>query len=230
MHLSRVFRIEDGGSLQKINFREFGPNGELVADGLEITQDVFSETLPKTEQPTSKAAAQQQAPAVDQSKKIEAAYLQGKEEGLQQANQQFENSLEMFAQGIEEIGRLRATLLQNSTHDMLRLVVSIARQVVHCEVTINREVILATVSKALNAAVRSDSYQIRVNPADLELVTEKKPLFLASINGLKNIVFEVDPQMARGGCLVESELGEVDATIEGQLDEIRRTLLGVLEQ
>jgi flagellar assembly protein FliH len=234
MLLSKVFRVSDGDSLQKVSFREFGPNGELMEGGLKIEQEVFSETLPRDERNALPAAApetvRQPAAPPDLGKKIEAAYLQGKEEGLQQSRERFESSLEMLAQGIEEVSRLRETLLQNSTHDMLRLVMSIARQVIHGEICINREVILATVSKALNAAVRSDSYQIRVNPEDLALVTEKKPLFLASINGLKNIVFEADPEIARGGCLVESELGEVDATIESQLNEIRRSLIGAMEQ
>jgi flagellar assembly protein FliH len=233
MHLSKVFRVHEGESLKRVRFREFGPDGNLPEGGLEIEQEGFCEApvAERTSVPEAPGEPLRQAPGPppDFEKKIEAAYLQGKEEGRREAKEEFENSLEMFAQALEEISRLRKTLLKNSTHDMLRLVLSIARQVIHTEISVNREVILATVSKALNSAVRSDSYQIKVNPDELELVNEKKPFFLASINGLKNIVFEADPLIERGGCLVESELGEVDATIEGQLDEIRRTLLGAME-
>jgi flagellar assembly protein FliH len=236
MHLSKVFRVPEGTGLQKIGFREFGPNGEIVEGGLQIEQAIFAEVFPQTvgERERETVALPVPQPAgMSQSeleKRIETAYLQGKEEGLQQAGEHFDISLEMLARGIEEVSRLRQTLLENSTHDMLRLVMSISRQVVHSQITINREVILATISKALNASVRSDSYHIRVNQEDLDLVTEKKPLFLASINGLKNIAFEADPLIERGGCMVESELGEVDATIENQLGEIRRTLLSAMEK
>ena len=96
--------------------------------------------------------------------------------------------------------------------------------------SLNRELILTTIDKALRAAVRSDHYHIKVHPDDLALVTEKKPLFITSINGLESITVEGDPQIAQGGCLVESDLGAVDATIEGQLEEIRRTLLSTVEQ
>ncbi|MEZ4598807.1 MAG: flagellar assembly protein FliH [Syntrophotaleaceae bacterium] len=233
--MSKVFRINNDEALKKVRFREFGSNGELIDDGLEIVQEGFRETRPAAVAGNPPPALQENqrqpvGPPADFEKKVEAAYLQGKEAGREEAIEHFEKTLEMFAQGIEEISRLRRTLLQNSTHDMLRLVLSISRQVIHAEISINREVILTTVSKALSAAVRSDSYRIKVNPEELELVNEKKPLFMASINGLKNIIFEGDPLIERGGCLVESEFGEVDATIEGQLDEIRRTLLGVMEQ
>ncbi len=167
---------------------------------------------------------------MDLGKQIEEAYLQGKEEGQQEVKLQFGSSLEMLAQGIEEVSQLRATLLQNSTQDMLRLVLSIARQVIHGEVSINRELILTTIDKALRAAVRSDHYHIKVHPDDLALVTENKPLFITSINGLESITIEGDQKIAQGGCLVESDLGAVDATIDGQLEEIRRTLLSTVEQ
>jgi flagellar assembly protein FliH len=55
-------------------------------------------------------------------------------------------------------------------------------------------------------------------------------LFLAAINGLQNLSFQADPAVGRGGCLLESEFGDVDATIDGQLDQIHRSLLATLDQ
>ncbi len=231
MHSSKIFRSSDTDNLKRISFREFGPDGQVVEDGLLIQEEYFSETpAPPAPGMSVETTAAPPTPPDDIGKQIEEAYLQGKEEGQQEIRLQFESSLEMLAKGIEEVSRLRATLLQNSTQDMLRLVLSIARQVIHSEVSLNRELILTTVEKALRAAVRSDHYHIKVHPDDLALVTEKKPLFIASINGLESITFEADPQIAQGGCQVESELGAVDATIDGQLEEIRRTLLSTVEQ
>lgn len=229
---SKIYRSNNTQGLKRISFREFGADGEVVEDGLLFEDESFSEetvsTMPQDqiEPPPVHAPS----PPADLGKQIEEAYLQGKEEGQQEIQLQFGSSLEMLAQGIEEVSRLRATLLQNSTQDMLRLVLSIARQVIHGEVSINRELILTTIEKALRAAVRSDHYHIKVHPDDLALVMENKPLFITSINGLESITVEGDPQIAQGGCLVESDLGAVDATIDGQLEEIRRTLLSTVEQ
>lgn len=231
MHSSKIFRSSDTDGLKRISFREFGPDGQIVEDGLLFQEENFNETAaPPAEVVVETTSAAPQTPPANVGKQIEEAYLQGKEEGQQEIRLQFESALEMLAQGIEEVSRLRATLLQNSTQDMLRLVLSIARQVIHGEVSLNRELILSTIEKALRAAVRSDHYHIKVHPDDLALVTEKKPLFIASINGLESITFEADPQIAQGGCQVESELGAVDATIDGQLEAIRRTLLSTVEQ
>ncbi|APG27317.1 hypothetical protein A7E78_05345 [Syntrophotalea acetylenivorans] len=232
---SKIYRSSDTQGLKRISFREFGDNGQVVEDGLLFEDDVFSEEAVPPPQPEHPEQPEQppeppSAPPADLGKQIEEAYLQGKEEGQQEIQLQFGSSLEMLAHGIEEVSRLRATLLQNSSQDMLRLVLSIARQVIHGEVSLNRELILTTIDKALRAAVRSDHYHIKVHPDDLALVTENKPFFITSINGLESITLEGDQKIARGGCQVESDLGAVDATIDGQLEEIRRTLLSTMEQ
>lgn len=228
---SKILRSDDMQDLKRISFREFGPDGQIMDTGLLIEDDFFSDqpAPPSVASVASAPAAPEPGPPPNIGKQIEEAYLQGKDEGQQEVRLQFDKSLEMLAKGIEEISRLRTTLLQNSTQDMLRLVLSIARQVIHCEVSLNRELVLTTIDKALRAAVRCDHYHIKVHPDDLALVMDKKPLFIASINGLESITAEGDLQIARGGCLVESDLGAVDATIEGQLDEIRRTLLSTVE-
>ncbi len=167
---------------------------------------------------------------------LQEAFERGRRQGLEEARERLgaagerlDAAGDALGQALEELSQLRSRLLQGSRSDMLRLVLAIARQVIGVEVSVNREVILSTIDRALQASVRADAYQIRVHPDDLLAASERKPLFLASINALKNITFETDPSIARGGCLVESELGEVDATVEHQLAELRRVLLSDLE-
>lgn len=143
----------------------------------------------------------------------------------EQREEEFNGILGTLATSLEELGRLRENVMKNSTEDMLRMVLVIAEQIIHCEVKANPEVILKTLQEALQSAISSDEYHVKIHPDDLAIVVENKPLFLASVNGLKNITLEADGNVTRGGCLVESELGQVDATIEEQLEELRRQLL-----
>jgi flagellar assembly protein FliH len=162
--------------------------------------------------------------------RLQEAYSRGRRESLEEAEQGLGKTADALAEALEGISRLRESLLKNSTQDMLSLILVIARQVLQTELVLNSNIILETVENALQIAVRADSYQIRVNPADLAKVEEKKPLFLARINGLKNITFTADAKVSRGGCLAESEFGEVDATIESQFEVIRNTLCGAAEE
>lgn len=214
MSLSKVYRPQDFGSLQQFHYASF--------DHPEETPQPVSP--PKAGQPA------QAKPAVQAvASNAEEAFSRGRQAGLKEAEERFEKSVQSLAKGLEEVSHLRESILTNSSRDMLRLVLSIARQVIHREVTVDPEIVLSTIDMALQAAVESDSFTVCVHPDDLAVVEERKPLFLASIKGLQNIYVKASPDIERGGCLVESQLGEVDATIAGQLEEVRKTLLGALE-
>ncbi len=160
----------------------------------------------------------------------EQVYNQGKQAGLEQAEQQFCDTVSALGIALEEIGRLRESILKNSIHDMLLLVMAITKEVINREVEANPDVIVSTISRALNAAVKSDEFHLVVNPLDLDLVNEKKPFFIASISGLQNITVETSEEVSSGGCLLESNFGEVDATIESQLEQIRKQLTAKMKR
>ena len=65
--------------------------------------------------------------------------------------------------------------------------------------------------------------KIRLNPDDLRFITEMKPDFLQGISGLKNTIFQEDASIKRGGVILETISGEVDARLEQQLTEIKKT-------
>lgn len=209
MSLSRVHRAKEFASLQQVHYASFDGGAQSQSPSQGATQ------------------APQPAPATPSS---EEAFARGRQAGLKEAEEQFQQAAQTLAQALEELSRLREAILTNSSRDMLRLVLSIARQVVHCEVEVKPEIVLSTIDMALQAAVESDSYTVMVNPRDLALVEERKPLFLASIKSLDNIHFRADEAVAPGGCLVESSLGQVDATIDGQLEEVRKALLEGMEK
>ncbi len=217
MSLSKIYRGEQAAGLRTFQFASFGDGTaqkhtepeEFVAEG--SPQVAHTEPL--------QSVATGHSP-----EELEEAYAKGLNDGLEQARLQFGESAQALADAATQLSRLREGLARNSSQDMLRLVMVIAEQVIRREAQASADVVLKIIEHALQASVRADQYRVRVNPDDLEKVVENKPLFLASISGLKNLSVEADPAVSRGGCLVESELGEVDATIETQLAAIQQAL------
>jgi flagellar assembly protein FliH len=216
MSSSRIYKERGSEELQLLRFAEFDGGG----GGGTVAVQSFAPVAMAA--PTARGVAL--AGADNGQRKVEEAYARGRQEGLAQAEERFGELGRAFAAAVEDIGRLRESILKNSTDDMLRLVLAVARQVVQVEIAGNPQIVLETLKRALKAAVRSDEYHIRLHPQDLALVSEHKPLLLASVSGLRNITLEADPGLARGGCLVESNLGQVDASIDSQLEEIREKL------
>jgi flagellar assembly protein FliH len=67
--------------------------------------------------------------------------------------------------------------------------------------------------------------KIRLNPQDFHYMMEVKKDFLQSFDGLHNVVLEEDTSIKRGGAIVETMFGEVDARLESQIKEIHAAML-----
>ena len=205
MNLSKIYKGTEANDLKEFQFRSFGetqPSSPLEVEGLS----------------KKSSAIVPPAPTGHSAKDVEAAYARGRQEGLESAANNLETAAQAFAAAAEEISRVRESVAKRSGKDMLRLVMAISEQVIRREMAADPKIVLSIIENALQSSVRTDQYRIRINPADLEAVT------LASISGLKNLSIEADPEISPGGCRVDSDLGDVDATIETQLETIRQSL------
>lgn len=157
--------------------------------------------------------------------KLQASFERGRQSGMDEVEAQLRQATQALAAACNDINGLKEKMLQRSSDDMLRLVLAIAERVVNAELSINEEVIARTVQQAIQVAVSAEEFRIKINPDDLQVVQERKPLFVASLSGLSHIEFVADASVTRGGCILESALGRVDATIEAQLSAVTKTLL-----
>lgn len=148
-------------------------------------------------------------------------YAQGERAGLEAGGKRAEAMLRRVAQTIEELGGLRQTLIQETERQMVQLALTLARRVVHREVTLDPELAAALAHVALERLGTTAPATIRLNPEDYTIVAQDGARW-----GGATVTVVPDPSIARGGCLVESEFGSVDATIERQFDELSRALFG----
>jgi len=218
MNLSKIYRGTEANGLQEFQFRSFGE----TEPGSPLEMDSFVKGSVSTVPTNSTLAGA--GTKVHTSHDVEEAHSRGRQEGLDCAEKNLGSAAQALVTAAEEISRLRESLARNNSQDMLRLVLAISEQVVRREITVDPDIVLTTIENALQSSVRADHYRVLINPADLEIVTKQKPLFLASISGLKNLSIETDASISPGGCRVDSELGNVDATIETQLNAIRQAL------
>ena len=105
--------------------------------------------------------------------------------------------------------------LDNLQQDMARaLAVSatnLARQIVRTELQTRPDLVAMVATEALDTLLLSARHiTLRVHPDDQALVAEGSAEVLAA-RGARVVV---DSHVARGGCLVESDIGSIDATME----------------
>jgi flagellar assembly protein FliH len=148
-------------------------------------------------------------------------YASGERAGLEAGGKRAEAMLRRVAQTIEELSGLRQTLIHETEREMAQLALTLARRIVHREVSLDPELAAALAHVALERLGTSTPATIRMNPADYTVVAQDGGRW-----GTASVTVVPDPSISRGGCLVETEFGSVDATIERQFDELSRALLG----
>jgi flagellar assembly protein FliH len=159
-------------------------------------------------------------------------YEVGEQEGRQRAAEEvaarFKQELaDKFAAVealIREIGAAREQLVTSSERELVALVVAIASRV------LGREVEQSSISPELIAeAVRQTMARkhivVRLNPADREALTEGDQPLETLFEGTGAVEFVDDPSVSRCGCVVESNMGVVDAQLDKQLEQLRQVLL-----
>jgi flagellar assembly protein FliH len=153
------------------------------------------------------------------------AYGKGHAEGLKSQNKDIAAKLEVLTAITKTIPQLKKDVLDKGEEQMVKLAIAIAEKILQQEVSTRKEIILGVLKGALKNIAETEGMKIRLNPQDFRYMMEVKKDFLQSFDGIRNIVFEEDSSVKRGGAVAETMFGEVDARLESQLKEIKATLL-----
>lgn len=128
---------------------------------------------------------------------------------------------EDFAATIQQVSSLSGEIIAQSETEMVELALEIAKKIVGREVTIDREVALTLVKIALAKLHNRTFAKVLLNPEDFAYI--QSHLEKADFHGSIELV--EDRSISLGGCLIQTETGEIDARIESQFDEIAYGLL-----
>jgi type III secretion protein L len=139
-----------------------------------------------------------------------------------------EKSLAEFEQNLLEALEIRERVWRETEKDLLRLAVRLAEKIIGREIKAEKRTVTDIVAAALQNARQQEKLTVRVNPSDLSLIEEEREKFLPS-GRARFIDFIADPRVASGGCLIESEVGTIDARLETQLRVLERALLAQSE-
>lgn len=157
-------------------------------------------------------------------------FTKGEQAGIELGQKRLEPVLRGFQHALGELERIKKDLRLQAEKETVELALAIAKTVVCHEVHTNRTVVVNVIREALKSAVDLEHIKIRVNPADLELISGREDQLLNPAGEIEKIAFEVDDTIQRGGCVIETNFGDIDARIEKQLRVVEETLKIELER
>ena len=170
------------------------------------------------------AAARGRADAIraEAEEAYETRRREGYEDGVMEGRmEQAEKMMETAMQAVEYIENIEETLVKVVTSAVRKIIGELDE----------RERIVRVVRTALVSVPSQQKVLIRVCPADEPAVREALAAMIASApGGVSFLDVSADPRMKPGDCILESELGVVDAGLETQLRALENALAGKIKE
>ena len=152
---------------------------------------------------------------------------EGKESGFKDGKAEVERLIERTQVMLERAQDKRGEILAETEKEIIDLVLLIARKVIKVLSENQKGVVISNVIQALRKVKSKGNVTIRVNMDDLQLATEHKEEFIKLLEGVKSIQVVEDSSVDKGGCVIETDFGEIDARISSQLAELESKILEI---
>jgi flagellar assembly protein FliH len=150
-------------------------------------------------------------------------YAQGERAGAEASASRAEAMLRRLAQTLDELQSLRRDLIRRTEREVVELSLAIAKKVLHREVSLDHDLMLAMARVALDRLADVDTASIRLHPDDYAGVMLGRGPSAVTTHGVQIVA---DASVHRGGCVVQSEFGSVDIGVATQIDELTQALFG----
>ena len=132
------------------------------------------------------------------------------------ASDKVKEALETLNQAVIE----RKKIIKDAEGEVLRLALKVAEQIIKSEVSLHRDVSLNIVSDAISRVSDREQVIIKVNREDLENIKKYKDRIGSIVDGIKSLSIVEDSAVEPGGCVIETNLGYVDARISTKIAAI----------
>ena len=133
--------------------------------------------------------------------------------------------LDQWNDALADAWKRREDFLAGNEAELVKLAVAVAKKVIGHSVEMDPGAVLQSAKEALRSVRSEKRVTIRVNPSDEGAVREQAgPLKMLGAE-IGELVVIGNPSIEAGGCIVESDLGIIDAQISTQLASIENALL-----
>lgn len=207
---SKILQPDDSRSAVPVIWRQVGAAGRRPQ--------------PSSEQPTPdwpSRLAEAEAQCEQRVREARAAGLrEGEGAGRSHAAAEVQRVIERLARSIDELAGLRPRLRKEAEADIVKLALAIARRVLRREIAVDPEALAGLVVAALGKLQSLEINRVRTHPAQAKLIAEylRKSLPASTVEVLADAAGEP------GMVVFETARGNLDASVETQLQEIERGL------
>jgi flagellar assembly protein FliH len=153
---------------------------------------------------------------------------QGLREGREEALAALTPALEALAQATEAVKADQHARAERLEAHAVDLALFLAEKVLAGTIAVQPEHVIEAVRGALRGIVERERVTVLVHPEDLELVREAMDEMRATLGGIEHCEVQAERRVSRGGAVVRTPDGDVDARVETKLQRAREVVEAAL--
>ena len=163
--------------------------------------------------------AQEEAEYIKQS-----AYQEGFNTGIQQAQADLEN----FRNTIGAFLGAEDRVFNEIAPNILVIAMEIAQKIIKTEIKSDPQIVLNTIIDVLKTLSKNEpKIVLRVNPMQVQYIKDTLPEEIKLLGMETKLSILSDESITEGGCIVQTNNGIVDASIEAQLEIVQNALRSI---
>jgi flagellar assembly protein FliH len=157
----------------------------------------------------------------------QAAYERGRVDGEknlgEQMLQQRNELLELHQGVIESLRRAVPEVIQQTETTLMQIALECAQKIV-AGIPISPELVEAVVREAVTQTKETSEIMVQLHPDDLALLRTNRSPILQGLSEAGPLKFIGSSEISRGGCLVQTRFGMLDARRETKLEQLRESI------
>ncbi len=200
------------GMVAEFDFETLEPPAAALpaAAQAEAVMDVLAEARAEAEQLRQNA--------------LDEGYAAGRAEALEALTP----ALSALANAVNELREQQLAAADELERRAVELGLALAQKVLAGALSVEPERVLDSVQGALRGIVDRERITIMVNPDDLEIVRGAMNEIKASLGGIEHCEVQSERRVARGGAIVRTPVGDVDARVETKLERASEVVAAAL--
>jgi flagellar assembly protein FliH len=219
----RILHEAEGAAFEEVR-RKTNQAQKLRQEAEEEAKSVVAEAERRVAELQASAESRLEAAEREAAKK---GRDEGREEGYKEGVSEAERLVGRLHVILDRAMEKRAEILQETEAQVVELVLLVAKKVVKVISENQKSVVVQNITQALRKLKTKSDVIVRVNLADLQLATEHVKDFVQMTENAKKLQIVEDSTVDRGGCVIETDFGEIDARIASQLNELEERILDV---
>ena len=161
-------------------------------------------------------------------KELEKAYEQGFRKGYDEARKKTEKIIDEAINIRQNLEKRKESIYKDAEEDIVELILSISKKIIGDEIQQNKNAIISQIKLALEKCTYKSKVTVKVSSEDYPNVLVNKGVIESLVEGISELEILEDKFLKKGDCIIDTPSGEVNSSIELQIEQLQRAFYFVL--